>query len=120
VGEYATTVDLVVLPIQGYDAILGMPWLKQENPTIDWSAGLVKIKDLEIHATHKKQNNRKNKKKKQTSEMNQARLSPEPEPEQKESVCLPSERTRLSAILLSRMQFAKEARHRPTYLCFVR
>lgn len=31
------------LPLHGYDIILGMPWLRQLNPDIDWSTQLVRI-----------------------------------------------------------------------------
>ena len=34
--------DLVVLPLKGYDAILGMPWLNEVNPDIDWKLGIIK------------------------------------------------------------------------------
>jgi hypothetical protein len=33
--------DLVVLPVNGYDAILGMPWLREMNPDIDWELGII-------------------------------------------------------------------------------
>jgi hypothetical protein len=29
--------SLLVLPLESFDIILGMPWLKKHNPTIDWS-----------------------------------------------------------------------------------
>jgi hypothetical protein len=108
-----------VLPIEGYDAILGMTWLQQANPNIDWSTGSVKINNLEIHAAKQKTKIKQKKTKKQTLGIQK----PEPEPEldpRKKSVLPPSHKTRLSALLLSRMQFAKEVRHQQAYLCFVR
>lgn len=33
--------DLLVLPLPGYEVILGMRWLKTLNPEIDWKQGLV-------------------------------------------------------------------------------
>lgn len=36
IGAYQDHFDLVALPLSGYDAIIGMPWLDQYNPTIDW------------------------------------------------------------------------------------
>ena len=29
--------NLLVFPIESYDIILGIPWLRRHNPTIDWS-----------------------------------------------------------------------------------
>ena len=36
-------VDFMVLPLAGYDFILGMPWLKKHNPKIDWRSGEIQI-----------------------------------------------------------------------------
>ena len=36
VGTYTDSVDFVSIPLVGYDAILGMSWLHQHNPEIDW------------------------------------------------------------------------------------
>jgi hypothetical protein len=33
--------DLAVIPLDGYDVILGMPWLRSTNPVIDWEHGTV-------------------------------------------------------------------------------
>jgi hypothetical protein len=33
---YEEQIDLMVLTLNGYDAILGMPWLKHANPHINW------------------------------------------------------------------------------------
>ena len=41
---YSERVNLVVLPLQSYQVILGMPWLKYRNPTIDWN-GRIALKD---------------------------------------------------------------------------
>lgn len=49
VAQYSSAVDFAVLPINGYDAILGMPWLKQVNPVIDWSSQRVTIGSAIIH-----------------------------------------------------------------------
>ena len=35
-STYSDTVDLIALPLSGYDMILGMPWLERVNPQIDW------------------------------------------------------------------------------------
>src|SRR4051794_34563394 len=34
--SYTDTIDLITLPLNGYDAILGMNWLTRINPRIDW------------------------------------------------------------------------------------
>lgn len=36
IDSYCESLDLVVTELQGYDAILGMPWLQQHNPAVDW------------------------------------------------------------------------------------
>ncbi len=36
IGSYADRLDLVTLPLTGYDVILGMPWLYHYNPVVDW------------------------------------------------------------------------------------
>ena len=36
IGEYRDKLDLVVMKLHGYDAILGMPWLSKYNPKIDF------------------------------------------------------------------------------------
>ena len=35
--------SLLVFPIDSFDIILGMPWLKKHNPIIDWSTDMVKF-----------------------------------------------------------------------------
>ena len=35
--------DLDVLPGLRYDVLLGMPWLRRHNPTIDWSLGTIQL-----------------------------------------------------------------------------
>ena len=34
--SYTDRLDLVTLPLTGYDVILGMPWLYHYNPVVDW------------------------------------------------------------------------------------
>lgn len=36
IGSYSDRLDLVTLPLTGYDVILGMPWLYHYNPVVDW------------------------------------------------------------------------------------
>ena len=43
-STYSDTVDLVALPLSGYDMILGMPWLEKVNPQINW-----RTKSLTFH-----------------------------------------------------------------------
>ncbi len=35
-STHACALTLIALPLAGYDIILGMPWLEEENPIIDW------------------------------------------------------------------------------------
>ena len=45
IGKYTDTLDLVALPLSGYDGILGMSWLEEYNPKIDWKSGTVSFED---------------------------------------------------------------------------
>lgn len=45
IGSYQDHFDLVALPLSGYDAIIGMPWLDQYNPTIDWQRQQLQFND---------------------------------------------------------------------------
>jgi hypothetical protein len=36
-GEREFVEDLLVFPLESYDIILGMPWLRRHNPVIDWT-----------------------------------------------------------------------------------
>ena len=40
---YSVTSAFLVTDLGSYDIILGMPWLQQENPSIDFAAGTVKV-----------------------------------------------------------------------------
>lgn len=50
--EFSGERDFVILPLKGYDAILGMPWLKQVNPDIDWELGIIKPR-VKLRSTRK-------------------------------------------------------------------
>lgn len=41
IDSYRDSLDLWVLPLAGYDVILGMPWLEQYNPAIDWKRRVI-------------------------------------------------------------------------------
>jgi hypothetical protein len=36
IGSYRDSLDLTATTLEGYDVILGMPWLHQFNPKVDW------------------------------------------------------------------------------------
>jgi hypothetical protein len=40
-GGFNDIRDLVILRLEGYDVILGMPWLEEVNPVIDWKRGTI-------------------------------------------------------------------------------
>ncbi|EED14713.1 retrotransposon polyprotein, putative [Talaromyces stipitatus ATCC 10500] len=44
-GKYTTTITFDIAPMdtQYYDAVLGMAWLKEQNPIIDWASGTVAV-----------------------------------------------------------------------------
>jgi hypothetical protein len=41
IRRYKDKLDLHILPIKNFDVILGMPWLRQYKPYIDWDAGIL-------------------------------------------------------------------------------
>jgi len=41
--NYSVNVNFTVMKLNGYHAILGMPWLITENPKIDWASGEIII-----------------------------------------------------------------------------
>lgn len=43
IQSYSDVEDFVCLPLNGYQAILGMPWLVKHNPTVDWINKIVKF-----------------------------------------------------------------------------
>jgi hypothetical protein len=45
VDSYIDQLDFVALPLSGYDAIIGMPWLDQYNPSIDWRKRRLRFQD---------------------------------------------------------------------------
>ena len=46
IGEvYREQLNLAATSLQGYDVILGMPWLQHHNPTIDWRGALISFVD---------------------------------------------------------------------------
>jgi len=51
IGSYSDKLDLVSLPLTGYDVILGMPWLYHYNPMIDWRKKIIRFKD-EVQHSH--------------------------------------------------------------------
>ena len=44
-GDYQRIIMARVFPNLHKEIILGMPWLLQENPTIDWTSGIVTIQE---------------------------------------------------------------------------
>jgi hypothetical protein len=45
IGEKVTSVKFYVTELGGEDVILGLPWLKKENPVIDWKKNTVELLD---------------------------------------------------------------------------
>jgi gag-polyprotein putative aspartyl protease len=43
-GDLIERIELAVIPLVGYDVILGIPWLKRHNPVIDWNTSTVLVK----------------------------------------------------------------------------
>jgi hypothetical protein len=57
IGRHQTKVTLDVLCLAGKDLILGLPWLREHNPRVDWSTGTLSFdghKDRSgPHPTHR-------------------------------------------------------------------
>jgi predicted aspartyl protease len=45
IGKYQGKATFIELPLPDIDVILGMPWLKQVNPSIDWITARVATRD---------------------------------------------------------------------------
>jgi hypothetical protein len=45
ISSYHIPVDLISVPLSGYDAILGMSWLERFNPNINWPLRTVTVSD---------------------------------------------------------------------------
>ena len=45
IGSYTDRLNLVALPLPGYDVILGMTWLHHYNPNIDWRKNSIEFVD---------------------------------------------------------------------------
>src|SRR6202048_1493023 len=44
IGELHEKTELAVIPLAGYDVILGIPWLKRHNPVINWDTSKVVVR----------------------------------------------------------------------------
>jgi hypothetical protein len=57
IGRYQTKVTLDVACLAGKDLILGLPWLREHNPRVDWKTGTLSFDDhadvREPHPTHR-------------------------------------------------------------------
>ena len=45
IGSYSDRLSLTATELSGYDVILGMPWLRRYNPSIDWRGCTVSFDD---------------------------------------------------------------------------
>lgn len=45
IGSYTDSLSFIVTELDGYDVILGMPWLSQYNPTVDWRGATLSFVD---------------------------------------------------------------------------
>ena len=52
IGSYADSLVLAVIPLPGYDAIIGMNWLTRYNPLIDWVHHTVVFDDRDSRVRH--------------------------------------------------------------------
>jgi hypothetical protein len=130
IASYKTEVDLMVLPLEQYDIILGMPWLEHVNPRIDWKRkelGLnVAGQTLSIHTDTEPKKPTKVRKQKQKQKPTSAIVVDDPPSHEAAAaqVAPPaaSKSNALRTYFLSVLQFKKEARRNreDVYLCLVR
>ena len=52
IGGYSSWESLVVIPLEGYDVVLGKPWLTQTNPDIDFVNNLVTLSTNDGNRCH--------------------------------------------------------------------
>ena len=52
IGSHQESLQLAVIGLQGYDFILGMPWLAKHNPEVDWQHGIVTVVDPKDNSRH--------------------------------------------------------------------
>jgi hypothetical protein len=38
IGGLSESVELAIIPLVGYDVVLGVPWLQRHNPNINWTS----------------------------------------------------------------------------------
>src|SRR3981081_3153056 len=43
IGGLAESVELAIIPLVGYDVILGTPWLQRHNPSINWTSYSISV-----------------------------------------------------------------------------
>ena len=53
VQEHQDIIQAYVFPLVHYDLILGMSWLLDNNPSIDWQAGTIQVKSCLIQSKKK-------------------------------------------------------------------
>ena len=49
IGNHRENLEFTVVVLDGYDVVLGMPWLSKHNPEIDWNHGIVTVVDPRTH-----------------------------------------------------------------------
>lgn len=121
ISSLTETLTLAVLPLSGYDAILGMPWLVQHNPNIDWKTKAVRLGQLQgmhmeaqrehiLHAlTHVHDHNKQ-----------QEQVEPQVLTQLQSVIVLLEGKSRIQKELLSGKQMAKIAKYEEVYCAFVR
>lgn len=125
IEEYNSKEDLIVLPLSGYDSILGMPWLTKNNPKIDWKNKYVELNtikgNIKLKAEIQIEKKKKQRNSKSDSNNNNNQFNLEKEDLEQELVQKKQERRKY---LLSLLQFKKEIKRNQSqdkvYLCLVK
>ncbi len=52
INSHQESLQLTVIELDGYDIILGMPWLAEHNPEVDWQRGIATVVDPKNNHRH--------------------------------------------------------------------
>jgi hypothetical protein len=90
VGQHKEELILDVIPTQGHDVILGLPWLGQHNPSIDWKKGKLVFDSPYCRSRHRKICENPNPSERRIREVKKGELEPG-EPRQPPTDSIPAE-----------------------------
>ena len=90
IGQHKEALILDVIPTQGHNVILGLPWLCKHNPSIDWKKGKLVFDSPYCRGRHEKACENPNPSERRIREVKKGELEPG-EPRQSPTDCIPAE-----------------------------